>query len=205
MIADGIGGERLMMSQESGYGENLLIQSEGTVGSPEDEQITKALEEYARLRRAGQPPPRDEFLARYRPIAAALAECLDALEFVENAASHFAPARHRACNLQRFLTNQPVVVRRPTAFHRLVTWFRRLGAVVVTSASAFASGLMATQRWCGRAVSWSKYANLLNLGGLGMGRSRDEAIRTVGLPISAIDQGTAGRVTELGRKLPDKK
>jgi hypothetical protein len=193
-----------MMSQESGCGENLLIQSEGEVGSPEDEQITKALEEYAKLRRAGQPPPRDEFLARYRSIAVALAECLDGLDFVEDAARHFVPARDRACDLQRFLSNQPVRARRPGAFHRVVTWVRRLRAVVVTAAPTIVAGFMATRRRCGRALTWLKQANPLDLGGPRLGRSRDETIRTIGLPVSALDQGTAGRATERTGKLPEK-
>ena len=59
-------------------------------GSSEDEQITVALEDYVSLRRAGRTPEREEFLARYRSIASALADCLDGLEFVEGAADHFA-------------------------------------------------------------------------------------------------------------------
>jgi hypothetical protein len=193
-----------MMSQESGCAENLLIESEGAVGSSEDEQITKALEEYAELRRAGQPPPRDEFLERHGPIAAALAECLDGLDFVEDAARHFAPPRARPCDLQRFLASQPVQARRHSAIDRLVNESYRLPAVVVTAASALIAGLMATPRWCGRGISWLKEASFLDLDGPGLCRSRDEAIRTVAVPVSAIDQATAGRATELARNLPEK-
>jgi len=78
-----------MMSQEPGSGENFSFESSGALGTSEDEQITSALEEYAKLKRAGQAPERDEFLARHRPIAVALSECLDGLEFVEDVASHF--------------------------------------------------------------------------------------------------------------------
>jgi serine/threonine protein kinase len=44
------------------------------------------------LRRAGQPPLREEFLARHRQIAVALAECLDGLDLVEDVVSHFSPS-----------------------------------------------------------------------------------------------------------------
>jgi eukaryotic-like serine/threonine-protein kinase len=84
-----------MMSQESGSEGSFSFGSCGDPGSSEDEQITSALEEYVKLRRAGQPPLRDEFLARHRPIAVALAECLDGLELVEDAASHFSPSPDR--------------------------------------------------------------------------------------------------------------
>jgi hypothetical protein len=80
-----------MMSQESGSsGEKLSFESERDGESSQDQQITLALEQYARLKRAGRLPPRDEFLARHPSIADALDECLDGLELVEDAASHFA-------------------------------------------------------------------------------------------------------------------
>ncbi len=83
-----------MMSQESGSsGEKLSFESDRDLESSQDEQITLALEQYARLKRAGRLPPRDEFLARHPTIADALGECLDGLELVEDAASHFAPGR----------------------------------------------------------------------------------------------------------------
>ncbi len=80
-----------MMSQESGSsGERLSYESDQELEPSEDEQITLALEEYARLKRAGRLPPRSEYLARHPAIAEALGECLDGLELVEDAASHFA-------------------------------------------------------------------------------------------------------------------
>ena len=80
-----------MMSQESGSsGEGLSFESDQDLEPSEDEQMTLALEEYARLKRAGRLPPRGEFLARHPTIAEALDECLDGLELVEDAASHFA-------------------------------------------------------------------------------------------------------------------
>ena len=80
-----------MMSQESGSsGERLSFEANQDLEPSEDEQMTLALEEYARLKRAGRLPPRGEFLARHPTIAAGLGECLDGLELVEDAASHFA-------------------------------------------------------------------------------------------------------------------
>ena len=80
-----------MMSQDSGSsGEKRLFESEQDLEPSEDALVTLALEEYAKLKRAGRLPPRGEFLARYPVIAEALGECLDGLELVENAASHFA-------------------------------------------------------------------------------------------------------------------
>ncbi len=80
-----------MMSQESGSsGERIAFKPDRDLESSEDERITLALEEFARLKRKGRLPPRDEFLARHGTIAETLAECLDGLELVENAASHFA-------------------------------------------------------------------------------------------------------------------
>ena len=84
-----------MMSQESGSGESFSFESSEVPGSSEDEQITSALEEYATLRRAGQPPGRDEFLRVTARSPVALAECLDGLELVEDAASHFSPRTAR--------------------------------------------------------------------------------------------------------------
>ena len=46
----------------------------------------RAVEEYPAALQAGQRPDRHEFLARYPEIAAALADCLDGLEFVQAAA-----------------------------------------------------------------------------------------------------------------------
>ncbi len=83
-----------MMSQESGSSaESLSFESSQGPESSADEQITAALEEYASLKRAGRPLGREDFLARHRTIAVALAECLDGLELVEDAASHFTRSR----------------------------------------------------------------------------------------------------------------
>ena len=54
-------------------------------------QVAAALEEYVDLLKHGQEPKRAEFLARYRAIAGDLAECLDGLRFVNNAACEFSP------------------------------------------------------------------------------------------------------------------
>jgi eukaryotic-like serine/threonine-protein kinase len=57
-----------------------------------DVQLAEALEEYANLLKDGQEPRRAEFLARHRAIASELAECLDGLRFVNNAACDFSPS-----------------------------------------------------------------------------------------------------------------
>ncbi|HVA47070.1 MAG TPA: protein kinase [Pirellulales bacterium] len=58
--------------------------------SSDDPRVVRALEEYAAAVEAGRPPARREFQARYPDIAAALAECLDGLEFVQAAAVQMA-------------------------------------------------------------------------------------------------------------------
>jgi WD40 repeat protein/serine/threonine protein kinase len=51
----------------------------------QDPQIARAVEEYRSLLKGGSRPDREAFLARYPAIAAALAECLDGLEFLHQA------------------------------------------------------------------------------------------------------------------------
>jgi serine/threonine protein kinase/WD40 repeat protein len=58
----------------------------GSATGPGPDQLTRALEEYRSLLEAGRRPQREEFLARYPDIAAALSECLAGLEFVHGAA-----------------------------------------------------------------------------------------------------------------------
>ncbi len=53
----------------------------------DDPRIAQALVEYHRLEQEGLAPSREEFLARHPGIAAALAECLDGLDFLKGAAS----------------------------------------------------------------------------------------------------------------------
>jgi hypothetical protein len=50
--------------------------------------IMRIVEEYRAALQAGQKPDREAFLARCPQMAGALADCLDALEFIENAAPH---------------------------------------------------------------------------------------------------------------------
>src|SRR6478736_3289590 len=60
--------------------------------SPDDPRVVRALEEYSAALKAGQRPDRHEFLARHPGVAAALAECLEGLEFVQVAAPLLQPA-----------------------------------------------------------------------------------------------------------------
>jgi serine/threonine protein kinase len=55
-------------------------------GTVDDPRVLQAVREYQSALEAGQPLQRQEFLLRHREIATALAECLDALEFVHAAA-----------------------------------------------------------------------------------------------------------------------
>jgi serine/threonine protein kinase/WD40 repeat protein len=59
---------------------------DGDASAPPDElddpRVTRALEEYLAEREAGRRPDRKEFLARHPAVAAALAGCLDGLEFL---------------------------------------------------------------------------------------------------------------------------
>jgi serine/threonine protein kinase/tetratricopeptide (TPR) repeat protein len=65
----------------------------GGSGTPasswDDSRVSAALEEYERLRRAGQRPERVEFLSRHAEIADALADCLDGLDLVRSAEGGF--------------------------------------------------------------------------------------------------------------------
>jgi serine/threonine protein kinase len=85
-----------MMSQKSGSsGESFSFEGCCNSESPDDEQVTAALEEYARLRKAGEAPTREDFLALHHSIADVLGECLDGLEFVEDAACDFSLSKNR--------------------------------------------------------------------------------------------------------------
>src|SRR5262249_17588975 len=67
----------------------MIETEEGRLGSiaPADEaHITRLVEEYRTALQAGHKPDRQAFLARCPEMAGALAECLDALDFIENAA-----------------------------------------------------------------------------------------------------------------------
>jgi serine/threonine protein kinase/Flp pilus assembly protein TadD len=58
----------------------------------EDSAVIQAVQEYLAALEAGRKPDRREFLDRYPGIADALAECLDALEFMQTAAPQVQPA-----------------------------------------------------------------------------------------------------------------
>lgn len=60
--------------------------------SADDPRLTRALEEYLRALEQGQPPNRNEFLARHADLAAPLAECLEGLEFVNAVVPQMSPS-----------------------------------------------------------------------------------------------------------------
>jgi serine/threonine protein kinase len=65
--------------------------------SPDDEdRLLAAVQEYMNALEAGERPRRDQFLKRYPDLAAALADCLDALDFVRAGASGLQPAAAKA-------------------------------------------------------------------------------------------------------------
>jgi serine/threonine protein kinase len=53
---------------------------------PEDPRVLRAVEEYQAAWKAGRRPERGDYLARHADIAPALAECLDGLDFIQDAA-----------------------------------------------------------------------------------------------------------------------
>jgi hypothetical protein len=58
----------------------------------EDSAVIQAVQEYLAALEVGQRPDRQKFLDRHPGIAAALAECLDALEFMRTAVPQIQPA-----------------------------------------------------------------------------------------------------------------
>src|SRR5258706_11679759 len=58
----------------------------GMPAATEDPRIIRALEEYSAELKAGHKPDRRHFQERYPDIADALGECLEGLEFVQQAA-----------------------------------------------------------------------------------------------------------------------
>jgi serine/threonine protein kinase/Tfp pilus assembly protein PilF len=60
--------------------------SEPFIQIPQDERVTRAVEEYLAAWETGQRPNRQEFLSRHADIADALADCLDGLDFIRSAA-----------------------------------------------------------------------------------------------------------------------
>jgi serine/threonine protein kinase len=68
-----------------------LLELTTTVARTHDSEVAAALEEYAALLEDGQGPERARFLEQHRSIADSLAECLDGLEFVKQAAGEFSP------------------------------------------------------------------------------------------------------------------
>jgi serine/threonine protein kinase len=67
-------------------GTDKSVHYEPSASGLENAQVIRALEEYRALLEAGDKPDRDEFLARYPETGQSLAECLDGLDFVHQAA-----------------------------------------------------------------------------------------------------------------------
>ena len=72
-------------------------------GAPDDPRVIQTLEEYLTALRGGQHPDRHALEARHPDIAEALAECLDALEFV-----HASRTRIETADLDAVSRGDPV-------------------------------------------------------------------------------------------------
>jgi WD40 repeat protein/serine/threonine protein kinase len=75
--------------------------SDGARVGDDESRVVAALEEYLTLRRTNVRPNRGEFLNRHPEIAGALGGCLDALNFVQSAASHYALSRRCGFDAER--------------------------------------------------------------------------------------------------------
>jgi serine/threonine protein kinase len=67
------------------------VGSTATFPPSEDEQLGRALEEYASLLQDGEPPGQSEFLERHASIAEALRACMDGLGMIQEVAPEFGP------------------------------------------------------------------------------------------------------------------
>jgi WD40 repeat protein/serine/threonine protein kinase len=67
-------------------GTDESVHYEPSAAGLEDSGVVRAVQEYLATLEAGHKPDRQQFLKRYPAIAAGLADCLDALEFVHSAA-----------------------------------------------------------------------------------------------------------------------
>src|SRR5262249_36575771 len=84
-------------------------------------------------------PPRQLNPAIARDLETVVLKAMD-----KEPSARYASARELACDLRRFLTDQPVRARRQSVAHRLVKWSHRHRTAVATSASALFLGLIAT-------------------------------------------------------------
>ena len=73
----------------------------------DDPRVLQAVEEYLAARQAGAALDRHQFLTRHADIATALADCLDGLDFIQQAALPLCPADDReVCELTRRLSQR---------------------------------------------------------------------------------------------------
>jgi serine/threonine protein kinase/tetratricopeptide (TPR) repeat protein len=79
------------MTSNNGPVCGLAPDVEASGEGPEDPVVIGAAQEYLAALEQGRPPDRTEFLHRYPDIAAALVECLDALELMNGATGQFEP------------------------------------------------------------------------------------------------------------------
>ncbi len=105
--------------------------------SLEDPRVLQAVEEYLAAHQAGNGPERHEFLARYPDIAAALADCLDGLEFIQAAAPLLHPSVPLPADQSAAANVEPEA---PLGDYRLVREVGRGGMGVVYEAVQMSLG-----------------------------------------------------------------
>jgi hypothetical protein len=110
----------------------------GCGAEPDEAHITPIVEEYRAALQTGQKPDRQSFLARCPELADALAECLDALDFIEKAAPQLQkPALEQRNDLSSSAEIQP---EGPLGDFRIVREVGRGGMGVVYEAVQISLG-----------------------------------------------------------------
>jgi serine/threonine protein kinase len=106
--------------------------------STDNPEVVRAVREYLKGMEAGQKPNRREFLARYREVADAVAECLDALEFVHAVGPRLDdPARGKAASPAQTAALDPAT---PLGDFRILREIGRGGMGVVYEAEQLSLG-----------------------------------------------------------------
>jgi hypothetical protein len=130
------------MSQTIDRGSDVLSREQALPGASqndEDSGVIRALQEYRAAREAGRKLDRQEFLARHPEAARELAACLDALEFVEDAACQLQSSAADAQAIQAAATGD-LLSATPLGDYRIVREVGRGGMGVVYEAVQLSLG-----------------------------------------------------------------
>ena len=111
----------------------------------EDPRLLQAVEEYLAAHQAGCTPERHEFLARHADIAAALADCLDGLAFIQAAAPLLHESVPLAADKSAAADAEPEA---PLGDYRLIREIGRGGMGVVYEAVQLSLGRRVALRCC---------------------------------------------------------